>query len=565
MSDSYNIQIVLILAVGFAAASLFGILSQRIKLSPILGYLLAGYLIGPYSPGFVADQVLAEQLAEIGVILMLFGVGLHLKWQELVNVKNVAIPGAIGQTIVAATCAALLVQFFGWPLETGIIIGLAIGVASTVVMVRVLSDYHLIKTFEGHVAIGWLIVEDILTVMVLILLPILAAVFQGRELSILGVLQDVGLAVGRFFLLTLIMFTAVKKLILFILTHVARLRSHELFTLTLLAITFVIASSSALIFGISIALGSFMAGMVIGQTHVRHQASANALPLQDAFVVIFFLSVGMIFNPMAIVHHFGLFMGLLAIILVIKPLSAFLIVWLMRYPLKVALTIALALAQIGEFSFILSEEAIRFKLLPDEGYDVIVACALVSISLNPILFKWIGALHESLKQTPSQPSNKALMPPSQHVLKAIIVGFGVVGKGLEEVLRQRHFEVTVIDQNVDTIAFLSDQTHQRAVFGDAAIPTILETAHVDQADLLLITVPDIQTTLGIIEAVRPLNPHLKILARTQYLTDHLKLKDLQIDSICGELVAKQAFVQKVSHLIDKQFSHKSHLRKEWIG
>lgn len=552
--DSYNLKIVLILAIGFSLASLLGYFTQRLKLSPILGYLLAGYIIGPYSPGFVADVTVSEQLAEIGVVLMLFGVGLHLKWEDLANVKNIAIPGAIGQTLVAATCGALLVYSIGWPIEVGIIVGLAIGVASTVVLVRVLSDNYLLDTLEGHVAIGWLIVEDILTVLVLILLPVLATLSSDGELPISQFFWTIGLAVTKFFLLAIVMFTVGKKVVTFILMHIARLRSHELFTLTLLALTFVIATASAVVFGTSIALGAFIAGMVIGQTHVKHQASANALPMKDAFAVIFFLTVGMIFNPAAITENWVFFIGVLIIVLLIKPLAAFFIVWVMRYPLKVALTVALALAQIGEFSFILGEEAIKFHLLPDEGYDIIVACALISISLNPLIFRGVNFLHHSIESKKASPfaSDDLLNMPTFHPLSAVIVGFGPLGRGVAEALHQLNFNVTVIDQNVDTIAFLRD-TKQRGVFGDATNPTILEEAHIEEADLLLITVPSLHTTLNIIEAVQPLNPGLKILARSHYLTDHQKLQSLNIESICSEEETKKAFIQAVYKLSQTEF------------
>lgn len=552
--DSYNLKIVLILAIGFSLASLLGYFTQRLKLSPILGYLLAGYIIGPYSPGFVADVTVSEQLAEIGVVLMLFGVGLHLKWEDLANVKNIAIPGAIGQTLVAATCGALLVYSIGWPIEVGIIVGLAIGVASTVVLVRVLSDNYLLDTLEGHVAIGWLIVEDILTVLVLILLPVLATLSSDGELPISQFFWTIGLAVTKFFLLAIVMFTVGKKVVTFILMHIARLRSHELFTLTLLALTFVIATASAVVFGTSIALGAFIAGMVIGQTHVKHQASANALPMKDAFAVIFFLTVGMIFNPVAITENWVFFIGVLIIVLLIKPLAAFFIVWVMRYPLKVALTVALALAQIGEFSFILGEEAIKFHLLPDEGYDIIVACALISISLNPLIFRGVNFLHHSIESKKASPfaSDDLLNMPAFHPLSAVIVGFGPLGRGVAEALHQLNFNVTVIDQNVDTIAFLRDMK-QRGVFGDATNPTILEEAHIEEADLLLITVPSLHTTLNIIEAVQPLNPGLKILARSHYLTDHQKLQSLNIESICSEEETKKAFIQAVYKLSQTEF------------
>lgn len=385
-SEYLNLKIVLILTIGFSLASILGYLTHRLKLSSILGYLIAGYAIGPYSPGFVADVKVSEQLAEIGVILMMFGVGLHFRLKDLIDVRNIAIPGAIGQTLIATIIGTLVVYLHGWSLEAGIIFGLAIGVASTIVLVRVLYDNNILHTQEGHICVGWLIVEDIITVIVLLLVPSLS---PGQDHSMQTILLSIVGALGKFVLLTFLMFTVGKYGVTLALSKVVSTKSDELLTLTVLALTFLIATSSTLIFGTSIALGAFIAGMVIGQTDIRNKVARNMLPIKDAFVVIFFLTVGMIFNPAAIFHDFILFISVLAIILLLKPLSAFLITYGSKYPVRVAATVSIALAQIGEFSFILSEEAMRYKILPDEGYDILVACALVSISINPILFRFL--------------------------------------------------------------------------------------------------------------------------------------------------------------------------------
>lgn len=387
LTEYLNLKIVFILTFGFGLGSILGYLAYRLKMSPILGYLIAGYVIGPYSPGFVADMEISEQLAEIGVILMMFGVGLHFKWQDLMNVKNIAIPGAIGQTLVASIVGAALIYSIGWTLQAGIIFGLAIGVASTVVLVRVLTDNGILHTPNGHIAVGWLIVEDLITVAALLLVPTLAASMVGEQFSIHDLAISFGIILLKFLALAVIMFTLGLKVVTYILSKIILTNSHELFTLTILALTFCIATGSAMLFGTSIALGAFIAGMVIGQTHVRRQVSTNAMPLKDAFVVIFFLSMGMLFNPEVIVEHPVLFLGVLAIIVILKPIAALVITLALRYPMKTALTVAIALAQIGEFSFILSEEAMKFDILPDEGYDLIVACSFVSISINPLLFK----------------------------------------------------------------------------------------------------------------------------------------------------------------------------------
>lgn len=386
MSDEINLKIVLILTFGFAYASIFGYIAQRVKASPILGYLVAGYLIGPYSPGYIADVHLAEQLAEIGVILMMFGVGLHFKWQDLFNTRRIAIPGAIGQTLISTIIGAIVIYQLGWSIESGIIVGIAVGVASTVVLMRMLSDNNLMHTSQGHIALGWLIVEDIITIIALLLIPSLTELKGGGALPMVNIGLAFGGAVLKFALLAIFMFTVGQKLTSYVLSKIMVTNSHELFTLTVLAITFVIAAVSALLIGTSIVLGAFIAGMVMGRTRMRHQVESNAMPLKDTFVVIFFLSIGMLFNPYAIVEHYVLFISILAIIFIVKPLSAFLITKALKYPFATAMTVSIGLAQIGEFSFILSEQAMKVDLLPDEGYDLIIACSLVSIAVNPFLF-----------------------------------------------------------------------------------------------------------------------------------------------------------------------------------
>jgi CPA2 family monovalent cation:H+ antiporter-2 len=381
-----KLNIVWVLTIAFASASILGYLSYKANLSPILGYLLAGYLIGPYSPGLVVDVKVAEQLAEIGVILMLFGVGLHFKWHDLISVKNIAVPGAIGQVIIASLTTVLLLWNVDWLMEGKILFGLAISVASTVVLLRVLTDQGLLHSPEGHLAVGWLIVEDIITVLFLLLVPVLAAGAQGNEISLFNLSSEILIALGKFLVLVVLMFTIGLKLIRYLLTRVVATHSHELFTLAILAMTFVVATGSAALFGTSMALGAFIAGMIMGQTHVKRKVAINAVPLRDAFAVIFFLSVGMLFNPMALLEKPWLFLGILGIILLIKPLTALLICLLLRCPFKRALIVSLALAQIGEFSFILAEQTTFFRLLPDISYDIIVGCALISIALNPLLF-----------------------------------------------------------------------------------------------------------------------------------------------------------------------------------
>lgn len=534
-----SLHIVLILTFGFALASALGYISLRIKLSPILGYLLAGYIIGPFSPGFVADLEIAEQLAELGVILMMFGVGLHFDWKDLLKVKNIAIPGALGQTFVATIVGMLLIYYIGWGLEAGIIIGLAIGVASTVVLVRMLVENNILNTLQGHISVGWLIVEDILTVFFLILIPTLANFLDGAELSMQSVVFSISMALLKFFLLAAFMFTIGRKVVAYILFKIARTRSQELFTVTVLALILVIALGSTLLFGTSIALGAFIAGMVIGQTAVKDQAATNSLPLKDSFVVIFFLSVGMLFNPFAVAEHPILFLGILGIILIVKPLAAFLITLILRYPVKIALTVAVALAQIGEFSFILSEEAMRFNLLPDAGYDIIVACSLVSISINPLLFKGMDFVLPYLKnKLQPVPINKKQLVEDTHV--AIVIGYGPIGESVVETLRKAKFCPIVIDENVDTVAQLIEE-NKKAVYGDATLPNILKIAQIETANSLIITIPDYAVAMNIVETAKRLNPSLRILVRLRFVGKQKELERLGVKVICCEEESIKAF------------------------
>lgn len=389
MGEDFSIKIIAILTVGFAFASLLGYAAYRFKFSPILGYLFAGYLIGPFSPGFVADIHIAEQLAEIGVILMMFGVGLHFKIEDLKSVQRVAIPGGIIQSFLSAMAVVIILYLSGWTLISGLVIGLAISVASTVVLVRMMMDYKLVETPQGHIAIGWTIVEDMITVFILLLMPSLAELSAGGNFSFMDLGFSILMALFKFVLLATLLFTLGHTIISNVLAKIVKTHSQEMFTLTILALTFVIATGSAYLFGTSIALGAFIAGMVMGQTNVSKRVANNAMPLKDAFVVMFFLSVGMLFNPQAIQSHIWLFMGVLAVILLVKPIAAFIITYLFKYPVRSALAIAIGLAQIGEFSFIVIEEALKFQMVPEEAYDIIVACSLVSIAVNPLLFRWL--------------------------------------------------------------------------------------------------------------------------------------------------------------------------------
>lgn len=549
MNEYHNLKIVLILTFGFGFASLLGYITYRMKLSPLFGYLIAGYLIGPFSPGFVADLALSEQLAELGVILMMFGLGLHFNWRDLVKVKNIAIPGAIGQTLVTLIIGTLLIYSLGWGLNAGLVFGLAIAIASTVVLVRMLTEHNLLDTLQGHITVGWLIVEDIFTILALVLLPIVAN--SENVLSFKEAVFSFTIILLKFAALILILFTFVKKLILYAFIHVARTRSHELFTITLLALTFIIAVGSAILFGTSIALGAFLAGMIIGQTDLHHQAATFASPIKDLFSVIFFLAVGMLFNPNAIFNYPVVFLLTLFIILVIKPLVAFGIVIAAKYPIKTALTVGIALAQIGEFSFILAEEASRYNILPDAGYDIIVACALVSIPFNPLFFKSIDIFNKIFTSKPNMDESIIHAKPSLPTFKrALVIGYGPIGQEICKELDSFGYVPLVIDRNIDAISQLK-KGHREGIYGDATHPEILERAKITTASLLIVTIPKFKSILNIIKSAQSLNSEIPIIARTHSITDIPILESLKVNAICEEKEISKALNSVLFNVIQQ--------------
>lgn len=546
--------IVIILTMGFALATLLAYLAQKLRLPPILGYLLAGFIIGPYSPGFVADIDIAEQLAEIGIILMLFGVGMHFKLSDLINVTNIAVPGAITQITFTTLVTIFIITLGGWSLESSLIIGLSVAVASTVVLVKLLTENYLLKTQEGHIAVGWLIVEDIFTIIVLVMLPSFQTFIHGEHAEIAQIIGTLLWVILKFMILVFIVFTVGDKVVSIILTEIARSKSQELFTSAVLAVILSIAVASAYVFGTSMALGAFIAGMVIAKSRVKYQAAANALPLRNIFSIIFFLSVGMLFNPEAIFTHFYIFLGILFVILIIKPLSAFLIILFLGHPLKVATTVAIALAQIGEFSFILSEEAMKFKLLPDEGFDLIVACALISISINALLFKTLVPLNNWLKKffelQESNEANKDLINTNQDI--AIVVGYGPIGKEIVTILKSYQITPSIIEHNIDTVK--NEEFNDSIIFGDASQSDILQDAKIQYAKYLIIAIPKTSDTLEIIHSARELNPKISILASAQYISEIPLLKEQKIRFFCAEKEILKSFSSIVHEFLRKSYA-----------
>jgi len=539
---------------GLAAALVLGYATHRIGLSPIVGYLLAGTLVGPFTPGFVADATLAEQLAEIGVILLMFGVGLQFHVEELLAVRRVAVPGAIAQSAVATALGALLGRAFGWDWSAGIVFGMALSVASTVVLARVLADNNDLHTPTGHIAVGWLVVEDLFTVVALVLLP----AFFGPASADSSV--GMALALTAIKVTALVAFTAVvgTRVIPRILDHVAHTRSRELFTLAVLVIALGIAVGSALVFSVSMALGAFLAGMIVGRSTYSLRAASDALPMRDAFAVLFFVSVGMLLDPWALVETPGLIIGAVAVVLVGKPLVALLIVWAMRYPLRVALTVAIALSQIGEFSFILSTIGRDLGILTVAATNTLVATSILSIVLSPLLYRAVDPIERWVarrprlsrvmnRMTPQQGDAEAPIAdrPQSAAHRAVVIGYGPTGRTVTRLLRENQIAPTVVELDMESVTTLRQDGFD-AVYGDATRPETLVAAGVSSAGSLILTSAGMAHSAEVIRAARELNPRIRVLARAAYLRDLPPLKEAGADTVySGEGEVALAFVEDI--------------------
>lgn len=535
------------LSVCFGAALALGLITQRLGLSPILGYLLTGVLLGPRTPGFVADAGMAAQFAELGVILLMFGVGLHFHLDDLLKVRRVAIPGAILQ-IVAATILGMIVgALHGKGVGSGLVLGVAVSVASTVVLIRVLTDNNLLQSVQGNIAVGWLIVEDIFTVFVLVMLPGMAGMLGGVSQSDSGLLFALVLATGKILTLVGLVFFVGRRLVPWLLKQVARSRSRELFTLAVLALALGIATAAGSLLGVSMALGAFLAGMVVGQTEVSHQAAADALPMKDAFAVLFFVAVGMLFDPSAVMERPMYLLSLLGIVLIAKPLVAFGLVWALGYSVRTALIVSVGLAQIGEFSFILADLGTKLDIVSHYGQSLLVSCALVSITLNPVLFKAIDPVDRWLRRNPTlwkllnrrtqaleATVNQTPVTLSEDAtVTAIVVGYGPVGRTACRILREFEVQPVIIDMNLDTIRALQE-SGVPAVYGNASQRAILENARIDSARFLLITAPDQSVQTEVAHTARDIKADLRIFARSRYIQDSEWLRAAGANVVCSE-------------------------------
>ena len=520
----HNIDLITTVAFSFGLALVLGFVAVRLHVPPIVGYLLAGIVIGPATPGFVADLGLARQLAEIGVMLLMFGVGLHFSLDDLLAVRKVAVTGAIAQMFAAAGLGFALALLWGWTPGAALVFGLTLSVASTVVVLRALEAAGTISSINGRIALGWLIVEDLVMILVLVLLPALAGTLGGTA----GHSDGLGLALlitlGKAAAFVAFMVVAGRRLLPRLLWLVSRTGSRELFTLCVIATAVGVAYGAAALFDVSFALGAFFAGMMMRESELSHRAAEQSLPLRDAFAVLFFVSVGMLFDPQILVNEPAKLLAILAIVMIGTPLVATALVLLFRYPLNTALTVGASMSQIGEFSFILAGLGVSLGLMSAQGQSLIVAAAIISIAANPLLFAavkpaqaWIRERSQLARKLERSGDPLAELPMStgEKYLsgQVVLVGYGRVGRRIAQALTEHKVPFVVAEQNRERVEQLRKEGVP-AVSGDAAEPAVLIQAHIAKAGMLIIATPDTVTFRGMAEIARTLNPGIEIVVRT---------------------------------------------------
>ncbi|HCS23679.1 MAG TPA: YbaL family putative K(+) efflux transporter [Alphaproteobacteria bacterium] len=527
MAVTHDLPLISTLATGLSLAFLFGLTAAKLRIPPIVGYLLAGIVIGPYTPGFVGNIKIAEELSEIGIVLLMFGVGLHFSTKDLMEVKKIALPGAIVQMGAAILMGAGLAYYvWDWPLHSGLMFGLALSVASTVVLLRALEEHNLLQSMNGRIAIGWLIVEDLAMVLALVLVPALAATVapaEGAAAAETSLALSLLAALGKVALFIAVMFFGGKRLLPWLLGVVAQTRSRELFTLAVFVAALGVAFAASKLFDISLALGAFFAGMMIRESDLNHEAADRALPFQDAFAVVFFVAVGMLFDPKVLITQPLNVVLTSLIIMVGKSLAAFLIVILFKYPMKTGLLVSASLAQIGEFSFILVGLGVVYNLLPESGRDLVLAGALVSIALNPLAFRFSRAIYEysgrsarlsSIFNISPEADLSQLTRNEKVTLKdtVILVGYGKVGVHISQNVQEAHIDLVIIDSNREKVDTLRERG-LHAIAGDATHPETLQEAAISKAVALAVAIPDPFAARRIVEEAKILNPNLRILVR----------------------------------------------------
>lgn len=522
----HQLTLITTIAAGFGLALIFGFIAERLKLSALVGYLIAGILIGPATPGFVADMSIASQLSEIGVMLLMFGVGLHFSIHDLMAVKRIAIPGAIVQMSIATLLGMYLSHWWGWSIGEGLVFGLALSCASTVVLLRALESRGMLDSMNGKITVGWLVVEDLVTVLVLVLLPPLASLLGGDTLEshAAPLWQTISITLLQVVAFIVIMLVIGKRLLPWLLWHVAKTGSRELFTLAVVSSAIGIAYGASALFSVSFALGAFFAGMVMRESEFSHRAAEESLPLRDAFAVLFFVSVGMLFQPAIIMQQPLNVLAVVAVIVVGKSIAALAITLAFRYPLNTALIVAASLAQIGEFSFILAGLGQALGLLPVEGMSLILAAALISIALNPLLFSaikpfktWLVGVSTVASDLEKRTDPFAELPMSTERKylegQVVLVGYGRVGKRIASALAKNNIPFVVADENREMVETLRKQGIP-AVSGNAAEPSVLIQAHIANASMLVVATPDTIEVRNMVTTAKLLRPEIKIVLRT---------------------------------------------------
>jgi CPA2 family monovalent cation:H+ antiporter-2 len=559
------------LAVALGLAFILGLAALRLRLPAIVGYLVAGILIGPATPGFVADSDMARELAEIGVMLLMFGVGLHFSFADLLAVRRIALPGAVVQITVATALGMLAAWSWGWSIGAGLVFGLSLSVASTVVLLRALEDRGILESVNGRIAVGWLVVEDLATVLFLVLLPPLAGLLgatgatgaaapagPGSAAGLAGALPALALTLGKLAVFVVLMFVAGRRVMPWLLWQVARTNSRELFTLSVLAAAVGIAFAASELFGVSFALGAFVAGTVLSESDLSQRAAEESLPLRDAFAVLFFVAVGMLFDPATLLREPLRVLVVIAIVMLGKSVAAFLIVFAFRYPLNTALTVSASLAQIGEFSFILAGLGVALGLLPEAGQDLVLAGALVSIALNPVVFaavdpvrRWIGRRSPFARALERRDDPLAELPgsvdPAHLTGHVLLVGYGRVGRTVGEELRRRGVPLVVAEEHREIVERLRDEGIH-AVSGEASDPAVLIQGHVARARMLVIATPDSFQARRMIEVARMLNPAIEIVVRTH---SDGEAELLRAEKVAGVFLGEHELARSMArHVID---------------
>jgi len=554
----HHFPLITTLAAALGLALALGFVATRLRLPAIVGYLIAGIVLGPATPGYVADLQIARQLAEIGVMLLMFGVGLHFALDDLLAVRKIALPGAIVQMTAATVLGIGIAGLWGWSLGAGLVFGLSLSVASTVVLLRALESRGVLDSVNGRIAVGWLVVQDLVMVLVLVLLPPLAGWLGGAEPATggAGLFEALGITLLRVGAFILLMLLIGRRLFPWLLWQVTRTGSRELFTLCVIAAAVTIAYGSAELFGVSFALGAFLAGMVLRGSEFSHRAAEESLPLRDAFAVLFFVSVGMLFDPQVLFDQPLHVVAVVAIIILGNPLGAMLLVLLMRYPLNTALTVSASLAQIGEFSFILAALGVSLQLLPLEGQSLVLAGALISIALNPLLFaaleplqQWLRARSELARRLEQRDDPLAALPSETEekylAQQVVLVGYGRVGRRIAEALAAHRIPYVVADQNREIVEELRARGVP-AVVGDAADPLVLVQAHIARASMLVIATPDTLGVRQMIVTARTLNPRIEAIVRSHNEAEARLLEEEQAGRVfVGESELAHAMVRHV--------------------